>query len=160
MSAITITRFLIGLFLALALAPQGFAQSPGNRPVDKCESATLKTQVSSLSDFEFVERAEQRAEALRAKLFDLQMQEINLQIYLDDLDYRLRPDSIQQALAFVGSVRPMDELRNDLRTRLENEKARVNKQFELLASSRERLEAAISRADAEAERLRQRLIWP
>jgi hypothetical protein len=41
--------------------------------------------------------------------------------------------------------------------RLENEKARVNKLLEFLASSRERLEAEISRTDEELERIRQRL---
>jgi chromosome segregation ATPase len=102
-------------------------------------------------------RAEERAEALRAKLFDLQMQEIELQSRLDHLDYQLTPESIQRALALVGSVRPMDELRDGLRKKLESERARVNKVLEHLASSREQLEAALSRAEAELERLRQRL---
>ena len=53
-------------------------------------------------------------------------------------------------------MRPMDELRDALRIRLESEKARVNKQLDLLASTRERLEAAIREADAELERVRQR----
>jgi len=48
----------------------------------------------------------------------------------------------------------MDELRDALRIRLESEKARVNKQLDLLASTRERLEAAIR--EAELERVRQR----
>jgi predicted nuclease with TOPRIM domain len=85
------------------------------------------------------------------------MRELDLQTCVDDLDYQLTPDSIQRALAFVGSVRPMDELRDALRVRLESEKARLNKQFELLESRRGRLEAAISEADADVERLRQRL---
>jgi predicted nuclease with TOPRIM domain len=85
------------------------------------------------------------------------MRELDLQTRVDDLDYQLTPDSIQRALAFVGSVRPMDELRDALRVRLESEKARLNKQFELLESRRGRLEAAISEADADVERLRQRL---
>ena len=101
-----------------------------------------------------------RAESLRAKLFDLQLQELDLQAHLDELDYRMTPDGIQRALAFVGSVRPLDELRNALRIRLEGEKARVNRQLELLASSRERLEEAIRDADAEIERLRQRSSLP
>jgi phage shock protein A len=54
----------------------------------------------------------------------------------------------------------MDELRNELRQRLEDEKARVKEQVELLASSRERLEVEIRRAKEEIERLRQQLGLP
>jgi hypothetical protein len=136
---------MAGSFLVLALASEGFAQS----------AATA--QKSNLIELEILTRAEQRAEALRAKLFDLQMGEIQLQSCLEDLDYRLTPEGIRRALAFVGSVRPMDEWRDALRVRLENEKARVNKLLEFLVSSRERLEAEISRSDEEIERLRQRL---
>jgi hypothetical protein len=56
------------------------------------------------------------------------MKEIELQAQLEDLDYRLLPENIQKALAFVGSVRPMDELREALRIRIENEKVSVAKQ--------------------------------
>jgi chromosome segregation ATPase len=160
MCKIEVTRFLAALFLALALGAQGFAQSPGTKPADTCESATSKAQENNLSNLDILARAEQRAETLRARLLDLQMQELNLQARLDDLDYRLLPDSLQQAIAFIGSARPMDELREAVRRRLENEKARVNKQMEILISSRERIEAAINRADAEIERLRQQLELP
>ncbi|HKP85322.1 MAG TPA: hypothetical protein VJZ26_04450 [Blastocatellia bacterium] len=160
MRKIQITHFLSGLFLAMTLAAQSYAQSSGSRPPDAGENIAFKTKASILMDLEIMEKAEQRAEELRAKLFDLQMQEIALQACIDDLDYRMTPDGIHKALEFVGSARPMDELRAALRVRLENEKARVNKHLELLASSRERLEAAISRADAEVERLRQRLSLP
>jgi chromosome segregation ATPase len=145
MGKIKTTLFMTGSFLVLALASQGFAQS----------AATA--QKSGLIELEVLTRAEQRAEALRAKLFELQMQEIYLQSVLEDLDYRMSPEGIRRALAFVGSVRPMDEWRDALRARLENEKARANKLLEFLASSRERLEAEISRADEKLERLRQQL---
>ena len=151
-----IKRFLIGSILALTLAGQASAQSPETRP-DACERATLITEAGRMTDLETLTRAEQRAEALRAKLFDLQMQEIDLQNALYDLDLRLKPDNIQRALMFVSSPRPMDEFREGLRARLEYEKAGLTKKLELLISSRERLEAEIGRADAEVERLRQRM---
>jgi uncharacterized protein YlxW (UPF0749 family) len=160
MRKIQITCFLAALFLALALAPQGYAQSSESRPSDACEGATSKVQANPLLDLEVVARAEDRAAALRMQLFNIQTQEFDLQSRIEELDYRLTPESIQRALTVVTSVSPMDERRKALSTRLENEKARVNKQLELLASSRERLEAAISRADAEVERLRQRLSAP
>jgi TolA-binding protein len=160
MSKMLIRHFLAGLFLALTLAGQGFAQSPGGKPPDTSESGSQETQASSLIDAERVAKAEERIEAMRTKLVEIQMQELDLQARLDDLEFRLSPDSIQRALAFVGSVRPMDEMREALRVRLESERARVNRRLELLASSRERLEAAISRAEDELERLRERLRMP
>jgi chromosome segregation ATPase len=178
MSTRHVKRFLIRLFLALLLAAPGFAQvataqeSPSGgkgepeqkskaKPVmiDRvADSFTARDQRDlALIDVELLTRAENRSDDLRAQLLDLQMKEIDLQARLDDLDYRLRPESIQQALSLVGSVRPMDELRDDLRARLEGEKTRVNAQLEVLVSTRARLEAAISDADAECARLRQRL---
>lgn len=141
-----IKRFVIGLFIALLLAASGFAQTAARDRRDQ-----------ALIDAELLTRAENRSDALRGQLLDLQMKEIDLQARLDDLDYRLRPESLNQALVFVGSVRPMDELRDDLRARVESEKTRTNAQLELLAATRARLEVAISDADAECERLRQRL---
>jgi hypothetical protein len=85
------------------------------------------------------------------------MREIELHARLDELDYQMTPESIQQALAFVGSVRPKDELRANLRARLEKEKLRINAQVELLASARAKLEAAICDTAAECARLRQLL---
>ena len=40
------------------------------------------------------------------------MREFELETRLDELNYQMTPDRIQRALAFVGSVRPMDELRD------------------------------------------------
>ena len=88
------------------------------------------------------------------------MTEAELQARIVELDYQMTPGAIQRSLAFVGSVRPMDELRDALRARLENEKARVTKQLELVASNRERVEGAINAADAEASRIRAQLSSP
>lgn len=167
-------RFLIGLFVALMLAEPGFAQTatvvngaPGQKPneklvmideaADKLAVGDQQDQKRSLIEIEMLTRAENRSDALRAQLLDVQMKEIDLQARLDDLDDRLRPENIQQAFALVGSARPMDELRDELRARLESEKGRTNAQLDLLAATQTRLEAAIREADAECARLRQRL---
>jgi hypothetical protein len=105
-------------------------------------------------------RAERRAEDLRARLLELQMKEIELQAYIEYLDYRMRPENIQKALELVGSPRPMDEFRTDLRMRLESEKERVNKRLELLVSTRDRIEEEIREADKECVRLRKQLGLP
>lgn len=150
-------NIIAGLFLVMMIATHGFAQSSGNRPQDAGEVATSKAKISAVIDPEDVARAEERAESLRAKLFNLQIQEIDLQASIEDLDYQLTPEGIRRALMFTTSVRPMDELREALRIRLENQKERLNKKLELLALTRERLESAIVRADEEIDRLRQKL---
>lgn len=150
-----VTRFLVVLFVVMAFAAQALAQS-SSRSEPNCD-ATLEAQASSLVAAETLTRAEQRVEALRARLLEIQMKEMELQDRLDELDYQMSPENIQRVLLFVGSARPMDERRDALRTRLENERARVNKQIELLAPTRMRLEAGIRDAEREVERLRQRL---
>ena len=155
---IQIKHLLNGLAMALLMTAQGFAQGTDNRSADARETATvtLKVQANSASDFEMEADAEKRAEKLRAKLLDLQVQEMSWQASLEELNYRLTPESMKQTLVFIGSPRPVDERLEALRARLEQEKARVNRQLEMLAANREKLETAISRAEAEVERLRQR----
>jgi len=151
-----ITTLIGSVAMIMILGAEAVAQSPRDRSQDACETATLKAQPKAMIDLEAVARAEERAEAMRAKLFDLEMKELDLLALLDELDYRSSPDGLQRALAFVGSARPMDELREALRIRLEAQKARANKQLEQLASTRSRLEASLREADAEVERARQR----
>jgi hypothetical protein len=164
MCTIQIKRVLVGLFVALILAAPAVAQPSAERPspgLVRVPGQNLKQEQSpSLIDVEMLKRAEQRGDALRTQLLDLQIKEFDVQARLDDLDYRLTPESIQQALALVGSPRPIDELRDDLRARLEGEKGRANQQLELLAATQARLEAAIRDADAECALLRERLRLP
>src|SRR4030095_7974964 len=112
MSEKQITRILSGIFLTLAIATSGWAQTSEGRRSDKCETNAVSAKVSDLIDIEAVARAEQRAEALRNQLFDLEMRELDLRAHIDDLDYQMTPDRIQWQLAFVGSVRPMVHLRD------------------------------------------------
>jgi hypothetical protein len=159
-SKIQTTALLTGLFLTPTLASQGFAQSPGGDQANECECAKSRVQSSSVDDLKILDRAEKRVEKLRDKLLDIELQEISLQSRLDYLDYRLTPENIHRATTFVSSTRAMDELRNELRQRLEDEKARVKEQVELFVSSRERLEIEIRRANEEIECLRQQLGLP
>jgi len=151
MSRMKIVRILVGWFIVLALHIPGFAQSAATKErAQICERGDLKSHASSLVAIDTITRVE-RIEALRARLLEIQMKKLELQDLLDELNYELRPDSIQRALAFVGSVRPMDELRDALRLKLENERARVNELLDVLDLSRQRLEAAISEAEREVE---------
>lgn len=152
--------YLAGMLVAVALSSQGFAQSPQNRLQDACESNSPTAQATSTLDREMATRVGMRVESLRVRLFEVTVRQLDLMARLDDLDYRSSPEGIQRALAFVGSARPMDELREALRLRLERERARVNSQLEMLTSFRDQLETAIHDADAELERVRGQFLTP
>lgn len=95
--------------------------------------------------------AQELASSLRNQLSEIETKQSALQTRLQELDDNLKPENIEQSLAGVGSTRPED-LREQKRRQLEVERNGVQKQLDLLAASRTRLEASISRADAEAYR--------
>jgi len=144
----------IALLLTIITAP-ALGQTSG-RTANRDKTAVRSLSRNALNR-EMLSRAEERAASLRARQFELQTREIELQGQINDLEYQATPGAIQRALAFVGSVRPMDELRDALRTRLENEKARVTKQLELVTATRQRVESALNAAEAEVERLQQEM---
>jgi hypothetical protein len=92
--------------------------------------------------------AAQRAEKLRAQLRDVQAEEAELQTRVEQLDTDLRPENIEHYFAGTGSTRP-EELREQRRRQLQNEKNRALMRLDQLAASRTRLEYAIVNADAE-----------
>lgn len=89
------------------------------------------------------------AAGLRAQLEDVKAQQADLQQRLLTLDEALKPESIANTLAGVGSTHPED-LREQRRRQLEKEKAGVVAQLERLATSQRRLENAVATAEAAA----------
>ncbi|MBC7929975.1 MAG: hypothetical protein H7Z38_05340, partial [Rubrivivax sp.] len=126
--------------------------------VDKLsgELTSMKTEQRAMFDLERLTRAEQRAEALRTQLREVTDKEFQYQERLAEIEYELRPDSIQRRAALIGSLNP-SAVRDAIQQQFERERTRIQKQLELLASSHTRLEAAVSTADAEVDRLRQRV---
>jgi septal ring factor EnvC (AmiA/AmiB activator) len=131
---------------------------------------TLSTQVDQLTnkigqmeesqrllvDLERLSRAEQRSAALWKELRDVESQQADLQARAEEITYALKPENIERSVAGYGTTRP-EELREQRRKQLENEKVRTEKQLDQLSANHARLEQAIAGADAEAERLRKRL---
>lgn len=107
-------------------------------------------------DMERLTRAEQRAENVRAQLLEVESKLADLQPKLEQIEYGMKPEVIERSAAGFGTVRP-EEVRETRRRQLETEKARVQAQIRILESSRTRLEAAITTADGEVDRLRRRL---
>jgi uncharacterized protein YlxW (UPF0749 family) len=93
--------------------------------------------------------APERAASLRVQLTGIQTKQDELQARVQELDELLKPENIASALAGVGSVHP-EELREQRRRRLANERAGVSAQLDQLNASRTRLETAIAEADAAA----------
>jgi chromosome segregation ATPase len=116
----------------------------------------MEQQQRTLVDLERLSRAEQRAEALRAQLRDVQEKEGNLQARLEQLDFDLKPENIERSVSGYGSTRP-EEARDARRHALESERTRTQAQLDLLVTSRQRLETAIVNADLEVDKLRKRV---
>ncbi len=123
------------------------------------ESELTRRTLNKLSmdaDYERLSRAEQRAENLSAQLRDVVTRQADLQARAEQLDIDLQPGNIERSLAGVGSLHP-EELRAQRRRQLESEKTRVRNQLDLLDKNRASLETSIASADAETNRLRQRV---
>lgn len=90
-------------------------------------------------------------ENLRSQLDGLQAKETDLQNQMKQLDEDLKPENIEKVFALNGSTHP-EELREQRRKQLEAQKASVQSQLDQIATSRTRLEAAISSAVAAAAR--------
>lgn len=113
-------------------------------------------KLSTDADYERLSRAEQRAESLNAQLRDVVTRQSDLQARAEQIDIDLQPGNIENSLAGVGSLHP-EELRAQRRRQLESEKTRVRSQLDLLDKNRASLETSIASADAETNRLRQRV---
>ena len=118
--------------------------------------SSMEQSQRTLVDLERLSRAEQRSADLWKQLREVESQQADLQARLEEIDYNLRPENIDRSVAGFGSMRP-EELREQRRKSLENEKVRVQKQLDQLAANHSRLETAIAGADADVERIRTRL---
>jgi DNA repair exonuclease SbcCD ATPase subunit len=116
----------------------------------------MEQQQRTLVDLERLSRAEQRAEVLRTQLRDVQEKEGNLTARMEQIEFDLRPESIDRSVATYGSTHP-EEARDARRRALESEKTRTRAQLDLLATSRQRLDTAIVNADIEVDKLRKRI---
>lgn len=121
---------------------------------DKLEQ--IEGQQRALVDLERLSRAEQRAEAFRAQLREVQAKEAELQARSEQIEFEIKPENIERSIGTYGTTRP-DEVREMRRRQLESERTRIQSQLNLIATSRTRLESAIALADTEVERLRARL---
>src|SRR5688500_14057671 len=131
---------------------------------------TLSNQVNKLTDrltqmqeddryqldMERLTRAEQRAEQLRSQLIEIQAKIADFEAKLEQIEWALRPENIENSTAGYGSTRP-EAARDARRKQLEGERGRLLAQLKLTQTSRTRLEVAVGNADAEVDHLRMKL---
>ncbi|MEP6568480.1 MAG: hypothetical protein ABJC10_01800 [Acidobacteriota bacterium] len=117
--------------------------------------AQMQENDRALIDMERLTRAEQRAESLRAQQVDVESKLADLQSKLDQIEYQLRPENIEQSAGY-GTVHP-EEAREARRRQLENERTRLKAQVKILETSRDRLEQSLVTADAEVDALRRKI---
>jgi hypothetical protein len=75
---------------------------------------------------------------------------------LEQIEWALRPENIENSTAGYGSTRP-EAARDARRKQLEGERGRLLAQLKLTQTSRTRLEVAVGNADAEVDHLRMKL---
>jgi hypothetical protein len=93
--------------------------------------------------------AAETVQTLNAQLQELQDKEADLKIRLEQLEFELKPESIERFFSGTGSTHP-EQLRKLRHNQLQLEKDRVVAQLEQLAGSQAGLKAAISSAQATA----------
>ena len=164
--------------ISTADSTQEPAQQP--TPADKPKPAekeemqqtitTLSNQVNRLNDklsamqeddryqldMERLTRAEQRAEQLRSQLMDIQSKIADFEAKLEQIEFALRPENIDNSTAGYGSTHP-EQAREARKKQLEGERSRVQAQLKLAENSRSRLEVAVANADSEVDLLRAKL---
>ena len=109
-----------------------------------------------LLNLDIVTKAEQRAEELRKRLFELLEKETTIRTRIDSLDYDLRPEMIERTTAITGSLRP-EEMRENRRKSLATEKASLQNLLVEIQKNKTSLEISLQRADALVEKLRTKL---
>jgi len=107
-------------------------------------------------DMERLTRAEQRAEQLRSQLIDVQAKIADFESKLEQIEFALRPENIENSTAGYGSTRP-EQARDARKKQLEGERSRVQAQLKLVENSKTRLETAVANADSEVDLLRAKL---
>lgn len=106
-----------------------------------------------LLNLDILTRAEQRAESLRKQLYELIEKENSIKSQLERVEYNLRPEMIERSANFAGSLKP-EEIRDQNKKSLENEKAKLNSLLLQIQANRTNLEANVQKADDLVEKVR------
>jgi chromosome segregation ATPase len=93
---------------------------------------------------------------LRSQLIDVQGKIADFESRLEQIEFALKPENIENSTAGYGSTRP-EQAREARKKQLEGERSRVQAQLKLVENSKSRLEVAVANADSEVDLLRAKL---
>ena len=126
--------------------------------VDKLNDKLNDMQASqqSMVDLERLSRAEQRSSQLRTELRDVQAKKADLEAHLEAVEFDLKPENIERAVAGYGTTKP-EEMRAQRQKQLENDRTRTRQQIDQLTASESRIQQAIATSDVEVDRLQKKL---
>lgn len=126
--------------------------------VDKLSDKLSEMQASqqSMADLERLSRAEQRSSQLRTELREVLAKKVDLEIHLEQVENDLKPENIERAVAGYGTTKP-EQLREQRKKSLENDRTRTRTQIDQLAASESRIQQAIATSDVEVDRLQKKL---
>ncbi|HKG14902.1 MAG TPA: hypothetical protein VKB12_16365 [Pyrinomonadaceae bacterium] len=127
-------------------------------PDPKQPDASNPRQSRLAASMNILTQAEQRAELMRRQLLEMLEKETFYKNRLVQIDESSRPESIDRALALVGTTISTTDLRDTRRRVLDNERGGVLSLLTQTSQSRVRLEDDVKQADALVSRLRQRLL--
>lgn len=109
-----------------------------------------------LLNLDILTRAEQRSESLRKQLFEMIEKENTVRTRLSQLDSDMRPESIDRSSMFSGSMKP-EEIREMRRKSLDTEKRNMQALLTEITTTRDGLQATLTRSDLLVEKLRLKL---
>lgn len=109
-----------------------------------------------LLNLDILTRAETRSESLRKQLFDMIEKENTYKTRLEQIENDSRPEMVDRAAAFAGSLRP-EEIRDARRKNMATEKQNLESLLTEVQNSRANLETNLQKSDALVEKLREKL---
>ena len=109
-----------------------------------------------LLNLDILSRSEGRAESLRKQLFGLTEKQGEIQSRLDQIEFNLRPESINSAIAATGTLRP-EELRRMRSESLTKEQTNLQNLLTEIETNKQNLEFNVQKADALVDKLRLKL---
>jgi len=107
-------------------------------------------------NLDILTRAEQRSEGLRKQLFEMIEKENTIKSRIDQIETDSRPEIINRAATFSGSMKP-EEVRELRKRSLDAEKQNLLAFLTEVQSTRANLTANVQRSDAMVEKLRAKL---
>jgi len=110
-----------------------------------------------LLNLDILTRAEQRTEALRKQIFEMIDKENTIKTRLDQIEYDIRPETIDRTtIQMGGSLRP-EEIRENRRKTLDGERRNLQSLLTQIQTTHASLDATLLRGEQMVERLREKL---